>query len=149
MLGCAFNRWDCYSITLVCIGILGGFGFWAGEFDKIPCPYCTHELEYNVKILNLSESHFYCENCGILNLPPAYSGATEPATPSYYREKGKIIGNCIVCNLSITEFEEQLICPFCFSLAHETHLLEWVKIKGYCPHCNAPLNNNLKKIYHD
>jgi len=56
-------------------------------------------------------------------------------------KKGKIIGRCIVCNLPIDEFEETLNCPNCSGLAHTTHLLEWTKIKGFCPNCDAFLKS--------
>ena len=51
----------------------------------------------------------------------------------------KVIGNCIVCKLSIYASEKQIKCPLCNAPAHEAHLLEWVKIKGFCPNCGATL----------
>ena len=51
----------------------------------------------------------------------------------------KVIGQCIVCDLAIEEFEEIFTCPKCSGLAHKLHMLEWIKIKGYCPKCNNPI----------
>ena len=136
-------------VILVYSSIGGGLSLWLGYFRTLRCPHCLEKLEYRKDRNETSSALFYCKNCGYLELPPPSPQYTKQVFPTSSYEKEEIIGICIVCNLPITEFEEQLICPFCFSLAHETHLLEWVKIKGYCPHCNAPLNNNLKKIYHD
>lgn len=49
----------------------------------------------------------------------------------------EIIGTCSVCNLSISSSEEALACPICNNPAHPSHLKEWVKIKGFCPRCEA------------
>ena len=56
-------------------------------------------------------------------------------------EKNKIIGLCMVCQLPIHITEEILKCPRCITLAHTSHLLEWIKVKGSCPNCGASLNN--------
>ncbi len=48
-------------------------------------------------------------------------------------------GWCMVCKLEIDFNELTLECPECEAKAHKLHLLEWVKIKGYCPHCGAIL----------
>ncbi|MHA1578182.1 MAG: RING finger protein [Candidatus Freyarchaeota archaeon] len=47
---------------------------------------------------------------------------------------------CIVCNLKIKEGENIVYCPFCGLPSHRDHLLEWLKIKGFCPNCGKPLN---------
>ena len=62
---------------------------------------------------------------------------------AYYEEPyelGEIIDQCTVCQLAIYEKEEVLKCPHCGASAHKSHLLEWVKIKGYCPNCSNNLN---------
>ncbi|NVM30167.1 MAG: E3 ubiquitin protein ligase [Candidatus Helarchaeota archaeon] len=135
-------------IIIVSLSIWGGLGMWSGKFKTIQCPNCLCKLEFMIvyadgNLFNISASRFYCENCGFLEIPPPPSQGTENAHPISYRENGKIIGICMVCNLPITEFEQQLKCPSCSSLAHETHLLEWAKIKGYCPHCNSTLKHIL------
>jgi hypothetical protein len=53
----------------------------------------------------------------------------------------EIIGKCAVCKLSLYASEEILTCPICLATAHNTHLLEWIKIKGYCPKCNSTLKD--------
>lgn len=54
-------------------------------------------------------------------------------------EKIEIVGKCIVCKLSIYASEQITKCPICNFVAHRTHLLEWIKIKGKCPNCKANL----------
>ncbi|MHA1359942.1 MAG: PCI domain-containing protein [Candidatus Helarchaeota archaeon] len=51
---------------------------------------------------------------------------------------------CGVCNLVIGN-EESITCPFCNNPSHTTHLLEWLKIKGYCPVCKHPLSEEMLK----
>ena len=52
---------------------------------------------------------------------------------------GEKIGICIVCQLPMYELEELIKCPTCFTLAHKSDFLEWIKIKGTCPSCGASL----------
>ena len=168
--GYVLNDYFYYLIGFIAYtSIVGGVVLWLGYFRTLRCPNCLNELKYQKDYSNLSASRFYCENCGFLEHPRAFSRVirqapptpffykigkieflqlppisfqiTKDVSPTFYREKGKIVGICMVCNLPITDFEEQLICPFCFSMAHETHLLEWAKIKGHCPHCNSSLKH--------
>ena len=62
---------------------------------------------------------------------------TVAAQPS--KERGSKIADCVVCYLPIYENEEWLKTPCCQASSHTKHLLEWVKIKGECPHCHKPL----------
>lgn len=50
------------------------------------------------------------------------------------------IDRCSVCRMVISESEEIIHCPYCNAIAHKSHLLEWLKIKGACPICNTPCN---------
>ena len=49
----------------------------------------------------------------------------------------EVIENCIICHLPMCSSDEVIACPVCGTLAHRTHYLEWIKIKGYCPHCET------------
>ena len=51
-----------------------------------------------------------------------------------------ILGWCSVCHLPVYPYDAVIYCPFCGAAAHKTHFLEWVKIKGFCPKCNALLH---------
>ncbi|NVM30165.1 MAG: hypothetical protein HWN65_15080 [Candidatus Helarchaeota archaeon] len=171
--GYVLNDYFYYLIGFIAYtSIVGGVVLWLGYFRTLRCPNCLNELKYQKDYSNLSASRFHCGNCGFfeslipelpdmhpqhlimkygkivfLQFPPPSSQAIKNVPPIFYRENGKIVGICIVCNLSITEFEEQLKCPSCFSLAHQTHLLEWAKIKGYCPHCNFSLKFHSEMQY--
>ncbi len=46
---------------------------------------------------------------------------------------------CMVCHQFIGQEELYNRCPHCGQLAHRTHLLEWIKIKGICPYCKTKL----------
>lgn len=47
---------------------------------------------------------------------------------------------CSVCQHSIEFGEPILICPHCNSQAHRAHILEYLKVKGVCPNCQADLD---------
>ncbi|MFX1476162.1 MAG: hypothetical protein ACFFCO_11885 [Promethearchaeota archaeon] len=77
------------------------------------------------------------------------------ARPSRFRcfECGKIITSgkatcpdcgatqrrCIVCHQFIGQEELYSRCPRCEQLAHRSHLLEWIRVKGTCPYCKRRL----------
>jgi hypothetical protein len=45
------------------------------------------------------------------------------------------IDRCAVCKLPISFGESFSICSKCETKGHDTHLQEWVKTQGKCPHC--------------
>ncbi len=47
---------------------------------------------------------------------------------------------CIVCQASIVPLDSTLSCPHCRGRAHRIHFLEFIKVKGVCPSCNADLD---------
>jgi len=46
---------------------------------------------------------------------------------------------CIVCKQKIYFAEKTKECPHCLKLAHNTHLLEWIKTYGHCPSCKQSI----------
>ncbi|MGC9781011.1 MAG: hypothetical protein HZR80_17335 [Candidatus Heimdallarchaeota archaeon] len=48
---------------------------------------------------------------------------------------GKRKLRCIVCKLPISFGDDVGKCSLCESIGHFTHLFEWIKTKGFCPHC--------------
>ncbi len=56
------------------------------------------------------------------------------------------IGNCAICKLPITKYQDYLKLPCCKALAHKEHILEWLKIKGTCPHCKTRIKWNGNKL---
>ncbi len=70
-----------------------------------------------------------CSSCGT----PYSSDA--PFCPSCGSEREK----CTVCLLPMAPGSEIAKCPHCGGIAHNDHLQEWVKIKGFCPKCKNKL----------
>jgi hypothetical protein len=70
-----------------------------------------------------------CPSCG-----EPYPSDT-PFCPSCGTEREK----CIVCLLPMAPGSEITKCPHCGGIAHKDHLLEWIKVKGFCPKCKNKL----------
>jgi Zn finger protein HypA/HybF involved in hydrogenase expression len=47
---------------------------------------------------------------------------------------------CMVCHHPIEFADAVLICPHCQGQAHRIHILEYLKVKGSCPNCQADLD---------
>jgi hypothetical protein len=47
---------------------------------------------------------------------------------------------CMVCLLPIEFADAVLVCPHCKGQAHRVHILEYLKVKGSCPNCQADLD---------
>jgi hypothetical protein len=48
---------------------------------------------------------------------------------------------CIVCNLPMQPGSDIIECPSCHNKGHRREMLEWVKIKGFCPVCRVPIQS--------
>jgi uncharacterized C2H2 Zn-finger protein len=95
----------------------------------VQCPRCGASLE---------PSSSYCWNC---------NASTKTSLSAYGKEAGTTTegthsGICMVCKNPLGKEVELLFCPFCGSLAHSDHLLEWLHVKNYCPSCGRRLNEN-------
>lgn len=75
------------------------------------------------------------------NLAKGASPETHFKKYRVYYSPDAITGKCPICKLSLYASEDILSCVICNAKAHRTHLLEWVKIKGYCPICNSNLKS--------
>ena len=49
---------------------------------------------------------------------------------------------CMVCHLPIQFTDSVLLCPHCKGQAHRIHILEYLKVKGTCPHCQMNLDEH-------
>ncbi|MFX1404336.1 MAG: zinc-ribbon domain-containing protein [Promethearchaeota archaeon] len=87
------------------------------EYLKVKgkCPECNADLDPHELIDDSSETPF----------PSSTSG------PQHL---------CMVCNRAIGSTDATLQCPHCEGRAHRVHFLEYLKVKGKCPHCNADLD---------
>ncbi|MEM3587465.1 MAG: hypothetical protein QXO71_09115 [Candidatus Jordarchaeaceae archaeon] len=71
-------------------------------------------------------------------------GAEIPEQFDTCPECGEIVIKCVLCKSNISPAK---VCyyPHCNSSFHRDHLLEWVKVRGNCPHCGIRLSQ--KEIY--
>ena len=46
---------------------------------------------------------------------------------------------CIVCKRPIRKGDKYVPCPQCGKVAHYSHFIEFIKVRGVCPSCNAKL----------
>ncbi len=60
--------------------------------------------------------------------------------------KGKVTGICMICFAQLIAEKNAFTCPACTHVAHNTHIMPWVKIKGYCPTCRESLTIKKNKI---
>ena len=128
---------------------------------KLKCPQC-HAPAHKSHLLSWLKLNNFCPNCGTsishkkfvgVNVnnqsfplqittkfqsksPKKTHNPTFDLTIAHECDAGDV---CSVCKLSIDTHEEEIWCPNCHTPAHRTHLLEWIKIKGFCPNCSTKL----------
>jgi predicted RNA-binding Zn-ribbon protein involved in translation (DUF1610 family) len=49
-------------------------------------------------------------------------------------------GMCSVCNMELGSGGPFVRCPSCGSMAHRTHMLEWLHVHDYCPACGSHID---------
>jgi len=67
-------------------------------------------------------------------------GFSFPAELDICPECGEERARCSVCQLDIVFGDDLVRCPYCGVPSHRDHLLEWIKIKGFCPTCRKELS---------
>jgi predicted RNA-binding Zn-ribbon protein involved in translation (DUF1610 family) len=97
----------------------------AGQSMK--CAKCGALLEAGVS---------NCWNCGA-SAEVVWGTSTETDRQAGQRMRP---GICVVCKSALKRSDEMLFCPYCGSLAHRDHLLEWLHVKNYCPACGRHLD---------
>lgn len=71
----------------------------------------------------------------------SHCGSAVPENSNFCMFCGEAIsGRCSVCNLEIISGDKVVKCPYCGALSHRVHLLEWIKVRGYCPNCKEKLS---------
>ncbi|MHA1604451.1 MAG: hypothetical protein ACTSWF_07365, partial [Candidatus Freyarchaeota archaeon] len=68
-----------------------------------------------------------------------FCGGNFPEELDICPECGKERVRCSVCQLNIVFGDDVVRCPHCCVLSHRDHLLEWIKIRGFCPNCRERL----------
>jgi hypothetical protein len=93
----------------------------------------------------LAENASYCLRCGEpiggVQLPKGPKSALEPIRRA--RSNASLIGQrCMVCDLPVKRGEELVRCPHCNNIAHKTHMLEWLHVRGTCPVCGEHIEDS-------
>jgi 5-hydroxyisourate hydrolase-like protein (transthyretin family) len=52
------------------------------------------------------------------------------------------LGTCMICHMKFEQGDIGVRCPYCGSMAHKTHMLEWLHVENYCPVCGAHINEH-------
>ncbi|MEM2146480.1 MAG: zinc-ribbon domain-containing protein [Candidatus Jordarchaeaceae archaeon] len=68
----------------------------------------------------------------------SFCGAEISSRSKFCPRCGVARSRCLICNELITA-RTHAKCPYCGTLYHRDHLLEWVMVKGYCPNCGRSL----------
>jgi Zn finger protein HypA/HybF involved in hydrogenase expression len=128
---------------------------------KLKCPRC-HASAHKSHFLTWIKLNHSCPECGTRLFYEKFSGIRElhPSSPPDIKPQlqcqsapplprkpvslahlhaADLEHLCCVCKLPMTPHKAEAWCPHCFARAHRSHLLEWVKIKGFCPNCSADL----------
>jgi rRNA maturation endonuclease Nob1 len=85
--------------------------------------------EDDTPVRRVRASRFQCISCGIQ--------ITEEK--EVCPECGAKQRRCTVCQTFVGQKERYLQCPYCKQIAHRSHILEWLKVKGICPYCKRKL----------
>lgn len=102
---------------------------------QVICPSCGSRVR--------SPEARYCQYCGTY----LDTGSLGQGISDRQRTVAAPIGRCMVCELEIVENDGGVRCPYCGSVAHRAHMLEWLHVKDYCPICHHHLDEgNLLRI---
>ncbi|WXG44178.1 MAG: hypothetical protein WED04_09105 [Promethearchaeati archaeon SRVP18_Atabeyarchaeia-1] len=101
------------------------------------CVYCNYDI-------GISGSRF-CPNCGA-SLITIRAGTDIAAIRSKVAVNvspvsvSETLGTCPICKYDILRSDPVASCPYCGTLAHRVHLLEYLHVKGDCPSCGKRLS---------
>ncbi len=109
----------------------------AGEMDTHPlrrCKYCNGVV--------YTEDSSYCSYCGARLQIGENDFAEEEQSSQDLSEQGasQRDDRCMVCNRELTPDQDIVFCPYCGSVAHRPHLVQWVHEGNPCPRCRASLD---------
>lgn len=86
----------------------------------------------------INESNWrFCANCGA-SLPA--SNRTNDLDDDNFARAEDQRAKCMVCGVLINNSDRVAYCKHCGNVAHRTHLLEWIHVKGRCPRCDLRLS---------
>lgn len=102
------------------------------ESSSIPRPFYTQQTRTKSRTTSTTQTIqlAMCPECEATILAEAiicpHCGSTRPT--------------CMVCHHPIEFDDSVLLCPHCQGQAHRIHILEYLKVKGSCPNCQADLD---------
>jgi hypothetical protein len=102
------------------------------------CAQALGEMRTQKSLEGLKELLAYCEQGGLV----AEAKAVRQAIQRFKNGEGFKEVICTVCSQPIEESEEVVQCPRCRSIAHKTHMLEWLHVHGTCPSCGHNLTES-------
>jgi Zn finger protein HypA/HybF involved in hydrogenase expression len=105
--------------------------------STLSCPHCRGRA-HRIHFLEYLKVKGVCPRCKTdLDPHELIEDTLEevPSTPSNGLEQ-----LCMVCNSPLSSTDAILQCPHCGGRAHRIHLLEYLKVKGKCPHCQTDLD---------
>jgi len=88
-------------------------------------------------VLILPSRKMHCLNCGHL-----IKSANEPCSNC-----DQLPSKCSVCQGLIKRGDTVLECPDCSNVAHDEHMVQWMKIKEECPVCKTRISKRTLKAY--
>ncbi|MFQ5978577.1 MAG: hypothetical protein ACE5OZ_10665 [Candidatus Heimdallarchaeota archaeon] len=104
-----------------------------GRYDRITQTFRREEerkplsMEESKAELRISSPEPTCRFCGEL------LSEGDEICP----DCGQKASFCSICRKSVSFGEAASLCPYCFTVYHEKHLLETIKVQGKCPMCKA------------
>lgn len=114
--------------------------------QKSPTKYARTQTSRRKKIVEVPEQEMALKFSWPTPAPEkprcVYCGLEVPENANYCPRCHGIIANCSVCSQNIASGDRFLECPHCGTLSHRDHLLEWIKVKGYCPSCKNKLRES-------
>lgn len=105
--------------------------------STLSCPHCGGRA-HRIHFLEYLKVKGTCPNCRA-NLDP-HELIDDTQGDISTTTSGGPQHICMVCNSAIISTDSALQCPNCEGKAHRVHFLEYLKVKGKCPHCQISLD---------
>jgi hypothetical protein len=102
-------------------------------------PRYSEASSWPEKLPEISPEYLTVEPSEIISCP--FCSETIPSGMEKCPTCGEKAFKCPICMKPIEFGDEFVKCPHCNTLAHRSHLLEWIKIKGICPVCRKILRD--------
>ncbi|MFX1465493.1 MAG: tetratricopeptide repeat protein [Promethearchaeota archaeon] len=102
-------------------------------------PRYSEDISWPEELPEISSEDLMVEPSEIISCP--FCSETIPSGIEKCPTCGEKAVKCPICTTPIEFGDEFVKCPHCNTMAHRSHLLEWIKIKGVCPVCRKILKD--------